>query len=181
MESFSALLGICEGIHRSAGDSPHKRSVPPVTGRFPHNGPVTRALVFSLVYAWTNGLANTWVAGDLRRNGATWRLCNLVIITHESLGHLHIHHPNAAAQNTPTPPTTQTPTPMGTSLTCRGHNYTTRDHNYFYLQDHSYTTRDHNYITSYWTSTQHVIKEFCAGSRYQGKGQVVTSHRYYGI
>ena len=45
------------GNHRSQVDSPHK-------------GPVTRALVFSLVLVWTNGQTNRRVAGDLRGHGA---------------------------------------------------------------------------------------------------------------
>ena len=57
MGTFSALLALCEGNHRSPVDSPCK-------------GPVTRALVFSLILAQTNGRTNNWSAGDLRHLGA---------------------------------------------------------------------------------------------------------------
>ena len=46
METFSALLAICE-----------------------ENLPVT-ALMFSLIYAWVNGWVNNGDAGDLRRHRA---------------------------------------------------------------------------------------------------------------
>ena len=45
------------GIHRSLVDSLHK-------------GPWRRALMFSLICAWTNGWANNREAGDLRRHSA---------------------------------------------------------------------------------------------------------------
>ena len=48
--NFSALLTFC------AGNSP-------VTGEFPARG----ALVFSLIYVWTNGWVNNRCTGDLRR------------------------------------------------------------------------------------------------------------------
>ena len=57
MKTFSALLGFCEGIHRSLLDSPHK-------------GQSRGALKFSLICAWTNGWANNRETGDLRRNRA---------------------------------------------------------------------------------------------------------------
>ena len=41
METFSALLAFMKGIHRSPVDSPH-RWIPPVTGGFPSQRPVTR-------------------------------------------------------------------------------------------------------------------------------------------
>ena len=42
METFSALLALCEGIHRSPVDSPHKGQWQPVAGGFPSQRPVTR-------------------------------------------------------------------------------------------------------------------------------------------
>ena len=53
METFSALLGICAGIHRSSVNSPHR-------GQW--HGP----LVFSLICAWINDWVNNREAGDLR-------------------------------------------------------------------------------------------------------------------
>ena len=54
METFSAFLVLCEGIHRSPVDSPHK-------------GWRRGALMFSLICAWTNGWASNRDAGDLWR------------------------------------------------------------------------------------------------------------------
>ena len=48
METFSALLALCVGVHQSPVDSPHKE-------------PVTRALLFSLMLALTNGWENSRV------------------------------------------------------------------------------------------------------------------------
>ena len=53
METFSALLAIC------AGNSP-------VSGDFPAQRPVTRALMFSLICAWINCWVNNGEAGDFR-------------------------------------------------------------------------------------------------------------------
>ena len=50
METFSALLALCAGIHRSSVNSPHK-----VQWR--------GALMFSLTYAWKNGWVNNRKAG----------------------------------------------------------------------------------------------------------------------
>ena len=54
MESFSALLAICAGIHRAPANSPHK-------------GQWRGALMFSLICVWINGWVNNREAGDLRR------------------------------------------------------------------------------------------------------------------
>ena len=54
METFSALLALCE-IHRSQAGSPH-------TGKW------HRALMVSLICAWTNGWAYNRDAGDLSRH-----------------------------------------------------------------------------------------------------------------
>ena len=57
METFSALLAICEGIHRSPVNSLHK-------------GQWRGALMFSLICARINGWVNNREAGDLRRHRA---------------------------------------------------------------------------------------------------------------
>ena len=54
METFSALLAICAGIHRSPVNSPRK-------------GQWRGALMFSLICVWINGWVNNREAGDLRR------------------------------------------------------------------------------------------------------------------
>ena len=54
IETFSALLANCVGIHRSPVNSPHK-------------GQWRRALIFSLICVWINGWVNNREAGDLRR------------------------------------------------------------------------------------------------------------------
>ena len=55
MELFSRHLPFGWGIHRSAVNSPHKDQW-------------RRALIFSLICAWINGLINNREAGDLRRH-----------------------------------------------------------------------------------------------------------------
>ena len=55
METFSALLAICEGNS-------------PVTGEFPAQRPVTRS--FDIFFAWMNGWVNTRDVCDLRRHRA---------------------------------------------------------------------------------------------------------------
>ena len=58
METFSALLALCEGNS-------------PVTGEFPpHKGQECGALMLSLICAWTNYWANNGDTGDLRRHRA---------------------------------------------------------------------------------------------------------------
>ena len=59
METFSALVALCEGN-------------PLVSGRFPSQRPVARALKFALICAWTNNWANNRETGDLRRNRARY-------------------------------------------------------------------------------------------------------------
>ena len=58
METFSALLAICAGIHRS-----------PV-----QKGQWRGALMFSLICVWINGWVNNREAGDLRRYRAHYDL-----------------------------------------------------------------------------------------------------------
>ena len=53
METFSTLLTLC------AGNST-------VTGEFPPQRPMTRSLMFSLIYVWMNRWVNNREAGDLR-------------------------------------------------------------------------------------------------------------------
>ena len=55
METFSALLSICVGIHRSSVN-------------FPYKGQWRGALMISLICAWVNGWVNNGKAGDLRRH-----------------------------------------------------------------------------------------------------------------
>ena len=57
METFSALLALCEGN-------------PPVTGGFPSQRPVARSVDVFFICAWTNGWVNNRDAGDLRRHRA---------------------------------------------------------------------------------------------------------------
>ena len=57
METFTALLALCEGNHRSLVD-------------FPHKGQWRGALMFSLICTWTNVWANNRDAGELRRHCA---------------------------------------------------------------------------------------------------------------
>ena len=57
METFSALLALCEGNSLSPVNSPHK-------------GQWCEALIFSLICAWTNSWANNRDAGDLRPHHA---------------------------------------------------------------------------------------------------------------
>ena len=57
--NISALMALCEEIHRLLVDSPHK-----VQWR--------AALIFSLIYTWTNGWANNRDASDLRRHSVRY-------------------------------------------------------------------------------------------------------------
>ena len=57
METFSALLALCVGIHLSLVNSSHR-------------GQWRWALMFSLVCAWTNRWVNNQNAGNLRRHRA---------------------------------------------------------------------------------------------------------------
>ena len=57
METFARYWPFVKGIHRSPANSPHK-------------GQWREALMFSLICARTNGLANHQDAGDLRRHRA---------------------------------------------------------------------------------------------------------------
>ena len=65
METFSALLALCGGIHWSPVNSPHK-------------GLWREALMFSLIYAWIKGWVNNREAGDLRRYHAHYDVIVMV-------------------------------------------------------------------------------------------------------
>ena len=65
IETFSALLAICAGIHRSPVNSPHK-------------GQWRGALMFSLICAWINGWVNNGEAGDLRCHRAHYDVTVMV-------------------------------------------------------------------------------------------------------
>ena len=69
METFSALLAIVRGIHRSPMNSPHK-------------GQWRGASMFSLICAWINRVVNNREAGDLRRYRAHYDV--IVMIIHSS-------------------------------------------------------------------------------------------------
>ena len=70
METFSALLAICGGIHRPPVNSPHK-------------GQWRGALVFSLICVWINGWVNNREAGDLSRFSAHYDVTIMVLIWHK--------------------------------------------------------------------------------------------------
>ena len=84
-ETFSALLALW-GVN------------PPVTDGFPHKGQWRGALTFSLICAWTNGSANDWDAGDLKRHRAHCDVTVINIIAADDLAmqraHASSHHPN---------------------------------------------------------------------------------------
>ena len=67
METFSALLAICAGIHQSPVNSPHK-------------GQWRGALMFSLICVWINGWVNNREAGELR----CYRVhCDITVMTNQ--------------------------------------------------------------------------------------------------
>ena len=70
METFSAVLALCfeRGIRWSSVDSPHKCQW-------------RGALIFSLIYAWTNGWANTRDAEDLGSHCAHYEVTVMSNIT----------------------------------------------------------------------------------------------------
>ena len=67
VETYSALLELCE---RNS----------PVTGEFPSQRAVTRSFDVSLICAWVNGKVNNRKAGDLRRHRAHYDVTVMVII-----------------------------------------------------------------------------------------------------
>ena len=72
METFSVLLALCEGNHRSPLDSLHKSQW-------------RGDLMFSLICAWTNGWADNRDAGDLRRHRAHFDVTVIFICCHEGM------------------------------------------------------------------------------------------------
>ena len=73
METFSALLAICAGNHRSPVNSPHK-------------GQWRGALKFSLICVWINDWVNDREAGDLRRNRTHYDVIVMFIAVREMSG-----------------------------------------------------------------------------------------------
>ena len=67
METFSALLAICEGIHRSPMNSPYK-------------GQWREDLMFSLICAWINERVNNRKTGVLRCHHVHYDVILMVII-----------------------------------------------------------------------------------------------------
>ena len=67
METLSALLAICAGIHRSPVNSPHK-----CKGR--------GALMIYMICVWTNGRVNNREDGDLRRHHAQYDVIVMIIL-----------------------------------------------------------------------------------------------------
>ena len=80
METFSALLALCAGIHRSPVNSPHK-------------GQWRGTLMFSLICVWTNGWVNNREAGDLRRYRAHY---DVTVMGHPCETHLNWMRPSEA-------------------------------------------------------------------------------------
>ena len=74
LPSVSVIHNICyQFIPFSQSGDAYIRHRSPVNS--PHKGQWTRALMFSLIWAWINGWVNNREAGDLRRHYA-WRHCN---------------------------------------------------------------------------------------------------------
>ena len=69
METFSALLALCEGNS-------------PVTGEFPEQRPVTRSFDI-FICAWINGWVNNRKAGELTRRRAHYDVTGMIFIIME--------------------------------------------------------------------------------------------------
>ena len=67
METFSALLTLCEGDPR-------------VTGGFPHKEQWRGAVMFSLICAWPNGWANNRGVADLRRHRTHYIVIVMIVV-----------------------------------------------------------------------------------------------------
>ena len=77
MESFSALVALCEGNW-------------PFTSKFPSQTPV--ALMFSLICAWANGWANHHDAGDLGRHRARYEVTVMIYSILDPRGFVCVLH-----------------------------------------------------------------------------------------
>ena len=84
METFSMLLTLCARIRRSPVNSPHKVQW-------------CKALVFSLICAWTTGSVNPRDTGDLRRHRAHYDVTVICGATH--IYQLHLGRLQVAALN----------------------------------------------------------------------------------
>ena len=82
METFSALLAICEGNS-------------PVPGELaPHKGQWRGALMFSMICVWINGCVNNREAGDLRRYRAHYDVIVMCCLSPHALPVPVIDHQN---------------------------------------------------------------------------------------
>ena len=89
METFSALLAICAGIHRLPVNSPHKDQW-------------RGALMFSLIWAWINGWVNNREDGDLRCHRAHYDVTVMiftVVCMHITCIQLVIHDQQPSHQH----------------------------------------------------------------------------------
>ena len=77
METFSALLALCEGNS-------------PVTGEFPSQMSVTRS--FGVFCAWTNGWVNNRDASDLRRLCTHYDVTEMICLFVSLLSHFWLIH-----------------------------------------------------------------------------------------
>ena len=89
MENFRRYWPFVRRIHRLPVDSPHK-------------GQWRGALMFSLIFAWTNGRANNRDAGDLRRHRAHYYVTVMFTGTREILRvpQQHWNQPDWYGKNT---------------------------------------------------------------------------------
>ena len=81
MEAFSALLVLCEGNHPSSVNSPQR-------------GLWRGALMFTLIYAWTNGWISNRNAGDLRSHRTRYDvtvMCQLPLYHSSRTSYRHRH------------------------------------------------------------------------------------------
>ena len=121
MQTFSTLVAICLGIHRSPVNSPHK-------------GQWRGALKFSLICVRINGSVNNREAGDLRRYRANY---DVTVMTNCNMVHWQAHLKNT---NTciivmnPITGTKHTPKPLLRTVMWRSDCYSKPDRNaYIYV------------------------------------------------
>ena len=77
METFSALLAFWVGNSLV---------------NYPHKGQLCRALIFSLICAWTNVWVNNRDAGDLRRHRAHYDVTVMYTVFLREWNHSKLHH-----------------------------------------------------------------------------------------